>query len=213
MKPNLIPNICKVCGKKYYRQRSKKTNRLESLFNFQKRKFCSLKCYWEHLKEVQKGRNNPHWKNMIKKICPVCGKEFEVLPSRNKRIYCSHKCAGIFTRGKKRPNVGLKREKNPAWKGGVTKTGQLLRTQPEYLRWRMMILKRDNYTCQACGNRGCKLIAHHIENFSENKEKRMVMENGIILCKKCHIEFHNKYGRENNTKKQLEEFLSQTKPN
>jgi len=27
------------------------------------------------------------------------------------------------------------------------------------------------------------------------------------ICKKCHTEFHKKYGRHNNTKEQLEEFL------
>ena len=35
-------------------------------------------------------------------------------------------------------------------------------------------------------------MAHHKEGYLENKELRLVVENGMTLCKKCHIAFHKK---------------------
>jgi len=52
-----------------------------------------------------------------------------------------------------------------------------------------------------------KLNAHHIENFAQYPELRCAINNGITFCIDCHRDFHNKYGRENNTKEQLEKFL------
>ena len=205
MKANLTPKICEICGKDYYRKRNKKTNKLESFYNFDKRRFCSIECYWKSLSKL-KGESHYSYKARIKKVCPICKREFEVLPSRNKKIYCSRECVGLSLRGRKCPDRGMKRENNPAWKGGITETGQLFRTRPEYLQWRMSVLERDNYTCQACKVIGGKLIAHHIENFAQNKSKRIDIKNGVVLCKECHKEFHKIYGRENNTKEQLEEF-------
>ena len=36
----------------------------------------------------------------------------------------------------------------------------------------------------------------------------LLNDNGITLSKKAHKEFHAKYGKTNNTKEQLQEFLS-----
>jgi len=65
-------------------------------------------------------------------------------------------------------------------------------------KWRKQIKERDNYTCQKCG---CKkyLQVHHINNFKNFKEQRLDINNGITLCKECHISkngksIHNIYG-------------------
>lgn len=60
----------------------------------------------------------------------------------------------------------------------------------EYEKWRKNILKRDNYTCYYCGSNK-KLHVHHIQPFSMFPELRLIEENGITLCSKCHIQIHS----------------------
>ena len=82
------------------------------------------------------------------------------------------------------------------------------RLNDEYYEvWRTQVLRKDNYTCQICKrSSGMNLHAHHLDGYAEHKEKRMVVENGVCLCVECHFDFHNNYGRGNNTKEQFEEF-------
>jgi len=61
--------------------------------------------------------------------------------------------------------------------------------------------------CQKCFKKGCHINAHHIEGYSENKELRINVENGITLCRICHKKFHNIYGRGRNTTEQYNEFI------
>lgn len=98
-------------------------------------------------------------------------------------------------------------EKHYNWKGGISKENTLLRQTSEYKNWRKAVYERDNYTCQCCKTKGGKLNAHHIENFSDNENKRHDIDNGIALCVKCHSDFHNVHGRKNNNRNQLESFI------
>lgn len=107
--------------------------------------------------------------------------------------------------GKKRPNQTG--EKNPAWIDGRTPENVKIRNSPESDIWRYSIFKRYDYTCQKTGIKGGKLVAHHILNFSQYPELRFDVNNGITLSKDSHIEFHKIYGKQNNTREQLEEFL------
>ncbi len=74
-------------------------------------------------------------------------------------------------------------------------------------KWKKDIRERDNYISQCCFQKEGKLIAHHIEGYSNNKELRTVVSNGFLFCEKHHIEFHKIYGYDCN-RKQLEEYLS-----
>lgn len=57
-----------------------------------------------------------------------------------------------------------------------------------YSSRRSAILHRDNYTCQCCGKKNCRLEVHHI-NFRSNGGTDDE-ENLITLCKECHKGVH-----------------------
>lgn len=94
------------------------------------------------------------------------------------------------------------------WQGDITKDKKRIRSSIEMHLWREAVFARDNWTCQKYGIKGGKLHPHHIQNFADFSKLRFAIDNGITLSEKAHREFHKKYGVRNNTKKQLEEFLS-----
>lgn len=108
--------------------------------------------------------------------------------------------------GKKRPEISG--ENSFWWKGGITPENLKIRTSLEYKLWRKSVFERDNFTCQKTRIKGGKLHPHHINNFADFPELRTSIENGITLSEKVHREFHQLYGKKNNTKEQLLEFLS-----
>jgi len=60
----------------------------------------------------------------------------------------------------------IRGENGHNWKGGITKLGQIIRSNNKSKEWRLMVFGRDNFTCQKCNKRGLYLNAHHIEPFS-----------------------------------------------
>lgn len=104
-------------------------------------------------------------------------------------------------------------ELSPVWIGEKVKHERSERQTPEYRDWRKSVFSRDLYTCQKCkaknGNgKYIRLEVHHIFNWNDYPEMRYDKENGITLCQDCHMNFHSIYGKKNNTKEQLEEFLN-----
>lgn len=115
------------------------------------------------------------------------------------------KTASIETRLKQRESsLG---SKNHQWIDGRTPQFRKIRHSLPTQLWREASFERDDYTCQKCDKRGIFLEVHHILNFAEYPDLRFVVSNGITLCKECHIKFHNKYGRKNNSIFQIKEFL------
>ena len=57
-----------------------------------------------------------------------------------------------------------------------------------YSSRRSAILHRDNYTCQCCGKKNCRLEVHHIKFKSQGGTDDE--ENLITLCKDCHDGVH-----------------------
>lgn len=75
------------------------------------------------------------------------------------------------------------------WQGGITCPNHLARNTQELKEWRRAVYRRDNYTCQKCGIKGCRkhpLNAHHIKSFADYPELRFEVSNGITLCGDCH---------------------------
>lgn len=107
-----------------------------------------------------------------------------------------------------RRSAKLRGENSPSWKGGVTPIAMAIRWSKAYDIWRTTIFVRDDYTCQKCGERGGKLVAHHMDGFADFPEKRFDADNAATLCKKCHDEFGRLYGTRHNRKWQTDEFLS-----
>ena len=80
------------------------------------------------------------------------------------------------------------------WQNGKTELIHRLRGTDKYKKWRNKVYKRDNYTCQICGNnKSGNLEAHHIKLFSKYPKSRYDINNGITLCKSCHCKLtHHK---------------------
>ena len=72
------------------------------------------------------------------------------------------------------------------WKGGITPINQALRNCLDYEKWRNLVLERDLYTCQDCGEVGGRLEADHIKLFALFPELRFEVSNGRTLCTPCH---------------------------
>ena len=169
-------------------------------------KYCNSQCY-NTARKVEKETC----------ICLFCKKEFKVykfpLGRYKSGVYfppkfCCHQCYfkypksesfRIFMRNR---NLQLKHwqgDKNPNWKGGITKEFPRL-LKAEYKDWRRKIFERDKFTCIICGEKNFKnkgkttyLEAHHIKSWKDFPELRYDLDNGQTLCLNCH----------NNTRREL----------
>ena len=189
--------ICFICNKEFFSRRHEV-------------KLCSRKCIGLWMRtEIPSPKK-----------CLHCKKEFSATTDEyrlhwDRYQYCSRKCSNNSKVGKRwkmteaqRKNLSNshKGERSHFWKGGITSENLLIRESIDIKIWRESIFKRDNWTCQKCGMKR-NLCAHHIQNFSDFIELRTSISNGITICREDHEEFHKKYGKKNNTKEQLEEFL------
>lgn len=105
------------------------------------------------------------------------------------------------------------------WNSNLTDEDRInKRMTDNYIVWRKSVYKRDNYTCQCCGdNKGGNLNAHHKDSYDWAIEKRLNIDNGITLCDNCHSlgenSFHKLNGFGKNTIFQFENWLINNKNN
>ncbi|WP_342045990.1 HNH endonuclease [Bacillus sp. OTU530] len=160
--------------------------------------------------------------NRYEHNCEICGKEYKS-GKRDSKV-----CSECHTKhillpnspivkgeldfsGENNPMFGVHRfgRENPNYNPNKTdEEREIGRLLEGYGTWREMVFKRDNYTCQCCGdNKGGNLHAHHLDGYNWCKEKRTDVNNGVTLCNDCHTKFHKIYGLGNNTKQQFLEFM------
>lgn len=213
---------CIECNKIF--EKSKNCSKKE----WENRMFCSRKCKSKSSVIRNKIRNALSGKSRLKYIghivTPETRLKISIANIGRKNTEETKKLISLKTMGRKAWNKGKKcpwvSDRNIIsnklhsgsnhwnWKGNITPTNMEARRRAEYILWRKSCLERDNFTCQKTGQIGGKLEVHHINNFSEFKELRTSLENGITLSKEAHREFHKIYGRKNNTKEQITKFLS-----
>ena len=80
-------------------------------------------------------------------------------------------------------------EKHRWWRGGISPINELIRKSPEYKLWRRVVFIRDNFKCVWCGSNK-NIQADHIQEFAFHPELRFAIDNGRILCGKCHRKRH-----------------------
>jgi len=107
---------------------------------------------------------------------------------------------------------------NPKYIDGRTSLIRRIYNSNKYKKWRIDVYKRDGYTCQLCGQLGGNLEAHHKKGFVKifkdflqkynnyliikneeillklamNYQPFWDIDNGITLCKECHLKIHPK---------------------
>lgn len=155
-------------------------------------KSCSAKLHWIRHPEMKENRawnndrmevrnNNPNWKTQCSIAAKKSYKEGRVVWNKGKII-----------------NPKLTPEER------MDK-----RSLAGYREWIKNVLIKDNYTCQITGQRGGKLSAHHLYSWDKHPEKRFDINNGVTILKSLHKEFHDIYGRGNNTPEQFEDYKRQ----
>ena len=98
-------------------------------------------------------------------------------------------------------NSGVRGLNHWNWKGGITSLTFQIRHCYKYRQWRSDIFEKYNYICLKCGQKGGKLnVDHFPKSFSEiikenniktfeqamNCEELWNINNGRVLCEKCH---------------------------
>ena len=116
-------------------------------------------------------------KGDFKFICKNCGKEVLSNGAIRKYKFCSKKCKNEYSH---------KMRGNNHWNyKGLN--NNLQRNWVEYKEWHKEVLIKDNFTCQVCGKYGGNLEVHHKKSFSNYPELRFDVDNGMTVCKNCHL--------------------------
>lgn len=194
---------CKRCTLKAKKENGAKNNknisgakfgRLTAVKPTEKRELRSV--IWECLCDCG-NKKEVSFRNLNKGNTQSCGclaKEFIV--EKNKKW-------GIDHRG----------ENHPSWNPDLTEEDRARRrsglADGRVSDWRVSVFIRDKHTCRICKKKNKELNAHHLDGWNWCKEKRFDLKNGITLCKRCHLNFHKKYGYGDNTKEQFYEHINE----
>lgn len=192
-----VSTKCKQCTNKNSKRYTLICEECGSSFSSasRKRKYCSTQC-----------SNKAHDKKQYVS-CEWCKTIFPIKQcnlKKNEHHFCSKEC-----HHKWQSENTPKGENHPNWNPNLTEEERNNgRNTWENNEWKSRVFERDNYQCQCCGDdRGGNLEAHHKNCYSDFKDQRCEVDNGITLCKKCHAKFHKIYGYGHNTMEQFDEFM------
>lgn len=163
---------------------------------------CSWSCYTQ-----LPNKEKPYSK--ITKDCPNCGKKISKFPSlfSGKRSFCSRRCSSIFNHKTGKESI--------FYIDGRTPFRKILKGSDQYNIWRLKVYKKYNYKCIKCESNK-NIHAHHkikfsiiLKNFLSinknldiEKDKYQLLNlafnflpfwdinNGEVLCQKCHQNEH-----------------------
>ena len=173
MRKNGENRKCKTCGKEFY---AKRCHIIIGHGNY-----CSKSCSKKgkiplNLKIAQ--AKSPIKKGNTLATCLKGRKRPPFSDKWKKNMSDSHK--GIYAR-----------DKHPNWKGGITGELQLLRHTKEYDEWRFKVYRKYYYHCIEC-KKHCSnnIVAHHTKDFKNYPEIRFDVNNGVVMCRKCHLLLH-----------------------
>lgn len=76
------------------------------------------------------------------------------------------------------------RNRYPCMAGHIAKRGSV-----EERRWRKAVFLKDGFRCTRCESNE-HLHAHHVARWAYFPEMRLVIDNGITLCRECHRKEH-----------------------
>ncbi len=171
--------ICPICGSEFQARKG------ENPYRFRKRVCCSRSCNAIYVAKKYCAGKPAHNRNKMERICQNCGKIEYVPKSHSDRPYCSRECMA------KDYKIKYNRKNHWNWQGGITEDKARDVIYDGYKEWRKSVYRRDNFTCQICGEdkSGC-LVAHHIKSLKNYPELVCNVNNGITLCQKCHKMIH-----------------------
>lgn len=155
-------------------------------------------------------------------ICEECGKERNVsyktyailcLVCANKKTHALPGFKEMITERISKAGAKWgkqhKGELSPHWNPNKTEDERKnARNNPENAEWSKQVKIIYGFTCQVCRKKSGTMNSHHLMSYQYHPELRLDLDNGVCLCRSCHLNFHSAFGNRNNTKKQFEEFVN-----
>lgn len=185
--------ICHWCNKTFPQRKDVRERQLKKYGHY-----CCRECYVKEpqfrsrRKEVMT-LNNP-FKNKKHTIetRQLLSSQKRGKPSWNKGLDISHPSIkrNIEKMKATKSKMDFTGANNPNWKGGRKPFENV------WLELRKIIINRDFGNCWNCGFQfnSKNIEVHHLISKSKYPDYKYNLANCITLCKKCHKEFHRKYG-------------------
>jgi predicted restriction endonuclease len=186
MRHEKVKKICKECKKEYLVHYYRKDNS----------NFCCFKC----MNNNKIGK--PSWnKGLTKKTDKRV--DYKRYSFKKGNIPWS---AGVPRTLTQRINDSLIKKPREKFDGFIETENRRIRKSGKYVNWRNNVFKKFNYNCVICNSKNKNLNAHHLNNFHSNKNN-FDLDNGVVLCKKHHLDFHKKYGFFENNEEQFIDYF------